>query len=224
MWSGRTADQATVAHNMAQLAAWLKRHGQPTGDSLIVGDRAMLTDELALAYDQHGLRHLTGLRCLRSEHQALLTQWSTEQFLAFPLEDGPQPQYWGRGCQVRFSHNGKTTTHKGLVVLAGPIRDQLRHSRNSRLEALDQALALVKSQIGQPRLRTRKAVLRRVNARLHHSRVGRLMSVSLFETENGHLDLRWQVDTYALWQAEQRDGRYLLVTNDWTLSGWFISM
>jgi transposase len=218
MWSGRTADQATVAHNMEQLAAWLRQHGQPTGDSLIVGDRAMLNDELALAYDQHGLRHLTGLRCLRTEHQALLTQWAEEQFLAFPLEDGPQPQYWGRGCQVRFSHNGKSSTHKGLVVLAGPIRDQLRHSRNSRLEALDQELALVKSQIGQPRLRTRKAVQRRVNARLRDSRVGQLMSVSVFETEAGHLDLRWQVDTYALWQTEQRDGRYLLVTNDWPLS------
>jgi len=218
MWSGRTADQATVQHNMAQLAAWLKSHGKPAGDSLIVGDRAMLNDELALAYEQHGLRHLTGLRCLRTEHQALLTQWPEEQFLPFPLEDAPQPQYWGRGCQVRFSHNGQSTTHKGLVVLAGPIRDQLRHSRNSQLETLSQELALVKSQIGQPRLRTRKAVQRRVNARLRHSKVGRLMSVSVFETEAGHIDLRWQVDTYALWQAEQRDGRYLLVTNDWNLS------
>lgn len=218
MWSGRTADQATVAHNMAQLATWLKRHGRPVGDSLIVGDRAMLNDELALAYEQHGLRHLTGLRCLRTEHQALLTQWPEEQFLPFPLEDAPQPQYWGRGCQVRFSHNGHSTTHKGLVVLAGPIRDQLRHSRNSRLVALSQELALVQSQIGQPRLRTRKAVQRRVNARLRASKVGRLMSVSVFETESGHIDLRWQVDTYALWQAEQRDGRYLLVTNDWSLS------
>lgn len=32
------------------------------------------------------------------------------------------------------------------------------------------------------------------------------------------MDLHWQGDTYALWQAEQKDGRYLLVTNDWSLS------
>jgi hypothetical protein len=44
------------------------------------------------------------------------------------------------------------------------------------------------------------------------------MSVTAYQTETGQVDLRWQIDSYALWQAEQRDGRYLLVTNDWSLS------
>jgi transposase len=218
LWSGRTADQATVQSNMANLAQWLNRHGYPVSDSLIVGDRAMLNDEIALAYDQHGLRHLTGLRCLRKEHTALLTQWPEEQFQAFPLTQDSASQYWGRGCQVTFSRQGQTTTHKGLVVLAGPIRDQLRHSRDQQLAALSQELAQVKAQIGQPRLRTVRAVQRRATTRLRASKVGHLMSVNAYQTQTGQVDLRWQVDTYALWQAQQRDGRYLLVTNDWSLS------
>ena len=218
LWSGRTADQATVQSNMNNLAQWLNRHGYPMSDTLIVGDRAMLNDEIALAYDQHGLRHLTGLRCLRKEHMALLTHWPEEQFQAFPLTQDTPGQYWGRGCQVTFSHQGQTTTHKGLVVLAGPIRDQLRHSRNDQLAALAQELVQVKAQIGQPRLRTLKAVRRRATARLRASKVGHLMSVNAFQTQTGQVDLRWQIDTYALWQAQQRDGRYLLVTNDWSLS------
>jgi hypothetical protein len=218
LWSGRTADQATVQHNMANLAHWLKRHGYPVADSLIIGDRAMLNDEIALAYDQHGLRHLTGLRCLRSEHKALVTHWPEEQFKAFPLQPGQTPQYWGRGCQVTFSHQGQTTTHKGLVVLAGPIRDQLRQNRQSQLAALSQALGQVRAQIGQPRLRTVKAVQRRTQAQLRLSPVGHLMSVTVSQTQTGQVDLRWQIDSYALWQAEQKDGRYLLVTNDWSLS------
>ena len=44
------------------------------------------------------------------------------------------------------------------------------------------------------------------------------MSATAYTTPTGQVDLRWQIDTYALWQAEQRDGRYLLVTNDWFLS------
>jgi hypothetical protein len=44
------------------------------------------------------------------------------------------------------------------------------------------------------------------------------MSATAYTTASGQLDLRWHLDTYALWQAEQRDGRYLLVTNDWSLS------
>jgi transposase len=51
LWSGRTADQATVQGNMANLAQWLTRHGYSVVASLIIGDRAILTDELALAYD-----------------------------------------------------------------------------------------------------------------------------------------------------------------------------
>jgi hypothetical protein len=218
LWSGRTADQSTVQSNMANLARWLQQHSYPLQESMIVGDRATLSDEIALAYDQHQLRYLAGLRCLRKEHKALLTQWPQEQLMAYPLEPGMHPQYWGRGCTVTFNHNGQRTTHKGLVVLAGPIRDQLRQTRHTRLQTLDQELSQVKAQIGQPRLRTVKAVQRRANARLKASKVGRLMSATAYQTPAGQLDLRWQIDTYALWQAEQKDGRYLLVSNDWTLS------
>lgn len=86
------------------------------------------------------------------------------------------------------------------------------------MAALAQQLAQLRTQIGQPRLRTVKAVQRRANARLRNSSVGHLLSVTVSHTETGQVDLRWQIDSYALWQAQQKDGRYLLVTNDWALS------
>jgi len=215
---GRTADQATVASNMNNLAGWLKQRGHRSADTLVVGDRAMLNDEIALGYDRHGLRHLTGLRCVQKAHKALLTQWPTEQFYDFPLEAGPNPQYWGRGCTVTFEHEGQTATHKGLVVLSGPMRDQLRQSRQTQLDALAQQLAQLKARIGQPYCRTVKAVQRSANARCRTAKAGRFMSVRVCETADGQVDLQWQIDTHALRQAEERDGRYLLVTNDWSLA------
>ena len=215
---GRTADQATVASNMNNLATWLKQRGRRLADTLVVGDRAMLNDEIALGYDRHGLRHLTGLRCVQKAHKALLTQWPTEQFYDFPLEAGPNPQYWGRGCTVTFEHEGQTATHKGLVVLSGPMRDQLRQSRQTQLDALAQQLVQLKARIGQPYYRTVKGVRRSANARCRASKVGRFMSVHVCETADGQVDLQWQIDTHALRQTEERDGRYLLVTNDWSLS------
>lgn len=216
--AGRTADQATVGRNMSNLADWLNRHGYRRQDSLVVGDRAMLNAEIALAYDQHQLRYLAGLRCLRKEDKALLTRWTEAQFEPFPLEAGHTPRYWGRGCTVTFSHDGQSVTHKGLVILAGPIRDQFRQARQRQLQALEQQLAQLKANIGQPRLRSVKAVRRRANACLRAAKVGHLMSVTVYQTPAGQVDLRWQIDSYGLWQAEQRDGRYLLVTNDWSLS------
>jgi len=218
VWPGRAADQATVAHNMAALATWLGQRGYSLAETLVVGDRAMLNDEIALAYDRYGLRYLAGLRALKKEHKALLRQWTTEQFKAFPLEADANPQYWGQGCMVPFKHEGRTAHHKGLVILAGPIRDQLRQSRQTQLAALEQALIKLRAKVGQPYYRTVKRVRRSANARCRESKVGHLMSVQVKETTDGAIDLRWQIDTHALWQAEERDGRYLLVTNDWSLS------
>lgn len=215
---GHTADQATVAANMTRLAAWLKQRGYQLADTLVVGDRAMLNDDIAWAYDQHGLHYLAGLRCLKQEHRALLTAWTTEQLEAFPLEAGPHPHYWGRGCQVRFKHKGKVLTHKGVVVLAGPIRDQLRQSRHEQLTALKQELTQLRDKLGQPYYRTLKAVQRQVNARCRAAKVGHLLTVTVYETAEGVINLHWQLDTEALYQAEKKDGRYLLVTNDWSLS------
>jgi transposase len=216
--SGRTADQATVESNMNNLAAWLKQRGYRLADTLVVGDRAMLNDEIALAYDKHDLRYLAGLRCLKTAHKALLTAWSTQQFYAFPLAAGPEPQYWGQGCQVTFEFEGRTVTHKGLVVLAGPIRDQLRQSRQAQLDELCQELAQLRAKVGQPYYRTLKAVQRKANARCRESKVGHLLAVSVYQTAAGQVNLHWQVDNQALYQAEKKDGRYLLVTNDWSLT------
>lgn len=218
LWAGRMADQATVQSNMQNLAQWLKNHGQPLDQTLIVGDRAMLNAEIAVAHDRIGLRHLTGLKAHQKEHRALLKTWSDEQFEACPIVPGPAPRYWGRGCMVTFTHEGHTVTHKGLVVVAGPLRDQFRLARKTQLQELDKELAQVRNDIGQPRLCTLKAVERRVNARLRASPAGRLMDTTVYQTPTGQVNMTWQVNQSLLAQEERLDGRYLLVTNDWSLS------
>jgi transposase len=216
--SGRTADQATVAANMDNLATWLKQRGYRLADTLVVGDRAMLDDDLAWAYDQHKLRYLGGLRCLKTAHKALLTNWTTAQLEAYPLEEGPNPQYWGRGCQVPFKQGDTVFYHKGLVILSGPMRAPLRQARQEQLTALAQQLSQLQDKLGQPYHRTLKAVQGKANGLCRASKVGHLMTVAVYQTASGAINLHWQVNQEALYQAEKKDGRYLLVTNDWSLS------
>ena len=208
------ADQATVQENMSQLTRCLQAQGQAPEQTLVVGDRAMLNAEIVMAYKKTGLRFLGGLRGRKD----LLKVWTDEQFQAFPIVSGPDPQYWGRGCEVTFEHEGRTVTHKGLVVLAGPLRDQWRQNRQEQLQALQEELTQVQADIGQPRLRSIKAVQRRVNSKLRASKVGKFMQVKVYEPPTGGVNLHWQLDTEALAQKERLDGRYLLVTNDWSLS------
>ena len=216
--SGSTADQSTVEGNLETLAAWLHSLGHVCQDSLIVGDRAMLNAKIAVAYETHGLRHLTGLKASTPEQKALLTSWSDEQMEAYPIVDGPSPQYWGRGGQVTFTHEGKSVTHKALVVVSGPLRDQWRQSRQAQLDTLFANLEELRSRIGQPRLRTVKMVQRSVNARLKASKVAQFVNATVYMTAEGAVNLVWQIDREALAAAERQDGRYLLVTNDLTLS------
>jgi transposase len=217
-WSGRTADQATVQNNMQNLQRWLAGFQQPQSRTLVVGDRAMLNAEIALTYERTDLQYLSGLKAHQKEHRALLQVWSDAQFEACPIVSGPHPQYWGRGCQVTFTHAGQTVTQRGLVVLAGPLRDQLRQARQHQLQELQEQLAQVRADIGTPRLRSHKAVQRRVHSRLRTSPVGHLMDTQVYTNPQGQLHLTWQVNPSLLAQEERRDGRYLLVTNNWRLS------
>jgi transposase len=221
LWSGRTTDMATVEANMERLRCFLQRRGWPMDQTLVVGDRANVDDKLALAYDDRKLRYLAGLRLLKKVHQALLTDVPEAQFYTHPLTDERGPQgYWGVSCQVPFQpkDSQRQVTHRGLVVLSGPLRSALRRTRATQLRSLRQELQQVQAKIGQPRYRTVKAVQRSANVKLKASPVGKFMRAQAFNDEQGQVCLRWWVDRYVLWQEMQSDGRYLLVTNDWSLS------
>jgi hypothetical protein len=60
--SGRTADLATVQANMERLCHLLQRCGYPIDQVVIIGDRGTLNDEIAVKYDEKGLKYLAGLK------------------------------------------------------------------------------------------------------------------------------------------------------------------
>lgn len=214
MWPGNTADLATVQQNMERLCHLLKRRSWPLDDTIIIGDRANLNDELALAYQDRGLHYLAGLQAHKKVHRQLLEQYPTQQFHTHPLTAG----YWGICCPVVFEHAGRQVTHRGLVVLSEPMRTAHRQARAKQLWALNQALWKVRAQIGKPRYRTVADVQQRANTQLKNSPAGKFMRAEAYTHESGVVFLHWWLDNYALWEADQRDGRYLLVTNDWSLS------
>ncbi|HFD39313.1 MAG TPA: hypothetical protein ENJ31_05635 [Anaerolineae bacterium] len=60
--------------------------------------------------------------------------------------------------RVSFRHQGRRATHRGLVVLSGPMRRSLRRTRARHFRELYQALREVRGKIGQPCYRTAKSV------------------------------------------------------------------
>lgn len=204
---------------MARLARLLKRHHWSVGETLVIGDRANLNDKLALSYQDHNLSYLAGLQTQKKCHRQLLVSIPEKQFYSRPLTEEKGPQgYWGRLCAIQFKHEGRQTTHRGLIVLSGPMRTAIRRSRAANLHTLRQELSGVEAKIGQPYYRGVETVQKRADTRLKNSPVGKLMRAEAYLDEHDQVRLRWWVDRLALWQTMQSDGRYLLVTNDWNLS------
>jgi transposase len=219
LWAGRTADMATVQENMDRLCRLLRNHGWSVQETVIIGDRANLNDELAIAYDDHGLRYLAGLQPQKKAHRDLLTRYPDEQFYALSLnKERGCKGYWGRPCQVIFKHEGRQATHRGLVILSGPMRSALRQGRVTKLRALRQELKEVQAKIGKPYHRTVEAVQKRADTRIKKSPVGKFMRAKAYTDEHGQIRLRWWIDRHTLLLAMHKDGRYLLVTNDWRFS------
>lgn len=218
--SGRTADMATVQDNMARLCRLLERQGQPVSDVLLIGDRANLNDELALAYTDKHLKYLAGLQPRKKAHCELLVAVPERQFYAHPLTQpkGRIPGDFGLPTVITFEHQGRCLQQRCLVVLSGPMRRALRQSRAQQLHALQVELAAVRAKIGQKRYRSVTEVQARAATCLRRSPVGRLMDATAYQTASGAVDLRWTVNRLALFQAMQHDGRYLLVTNDWQMA------
>lgn len=217
--SGRTADLATVQHNLERLRHLLEHHDWPLGEVLIIGDRGTLNDELAIAYDEHGLHYLAGLQPQKKLHRDLVTARAEPEFAASPLTPGRGGDgYFGLPCPVTFTHDGQTVTHRGLVVLSGPMRRAVRQSRAAAFRDLRSALAVVRAKIGQKRYRSVRDVQARAETCLRHSTVGKLVRVEAYAIPGGAVELRWWIDRAALAEAMRRDGRYLLVTNDRTLT------
>jgi len=218
--AGRTADLATVQANMARLCRLLERQGQPLSEVLLIGDRANLNDELALAYTDQHLKYLAGLQPQKKAHRELLVAVPERQFYTHPLTTpaGRTPGDFGIATVITFQHHGRTLQQRCLVVLSGPMRRAMRQGRAQQLHALRAELTTVRTKIGQKRYRSVQDVQARAATCLRRSPVGRLMSATAYQTASGAVALRWAVDRRALFNAMQHDGRYLLVTNDWQLA------
>jgi hypothetical protein len=98
------------------------------------------------------------------------------------------------------------------------MRSALRKGRATKLRALRQELQEVQNKIGQPYYRTVEAVQKRADTRIKKSSVGKFMRAKAYTDERGQIHLRWWIDRHTLLLAMRKDGRYLLVTNDWRLS------
>jgi transposase len=216
LWAGNAADKATVQRNLERLCHVLRKHGYPTNQVLLIGDRATLDDKLAWVYQDKAIRYLAGLEPQKKVHRELVKHVPESEFYKHPLTDeGGKDGYWGVPVDVPFEYAGAKCTHRGLVVLSGPMRSAYAKTRAKHFRALWPELLAVQHKAfhNKPRYRSAAAVLARAQTKLRNSPVGQFVEVWT-TGEKGHIQLHWRVKRDELVAAMHQDGRYLLVTND----------
>jgi hypothetical protein len=150
---------------------------------------------------------------LEKVHRELVLKPDNRDFERLPLAE----DYWGVPCEMPFTHDGRTVIHRGLVVRSDPMRQVLHQERRKHLRQLLLALHQIQGKLGQKRYRSEKEISRRVATQVKHSPVGKLIGVQV-ATREGKVCLDWWIDANAWQEAERKDGRFLLVTNDANLS------
>ncbi len=224
IWRGNTADKATVQENMTRLLALLEKQGYSPQDLLVVGDRAIpsatlrtgLDDKIALLYEQKKLRYLAGLSAQKTVHKKLLYGLKEGEFTPYSIKtQGDHKKYWLKEVTVPFAHEGKSVTHRGVAVISGPMRDQLRQNRQKQFDDLEQAFHAIqaKADAGKKRYKSTKEVTARAVTQCRNAKVGKFVTPQATEID-GKIKLTWHIDQLNLVEAQQRDGRYLIVTND----------
>ena len=213
---GNTTDVATVQRNMARLLEVLKKRGWPVNAVLVVGDRAMLSAEIVLAYHRAHLKYLGALKVLGETEKDLIRGVSEQEFQAQRLDD----DHYGVQRPYTFEHKKLgAVTDVALVTLSRSLRRQQRRQRAEQLRAQRATLQTLRDeQLNRRKYKRQSYVEEQVRKQVLQKPGGEFLQVEVTGAD-GQLTLTWRLDGAALRQAMVLDGKFLLVTNDDTLSG-----
>ncbi|GAC1398221.1 MAG: hypothetical protein NVSMB65_16810 [Chloroflexota bacterium] len=235
--AGNVADRTTPQENLARLQgllALLPARPPDQARPLVISDRAMLTEEALAAYADSALHYLGPLDPSLGDGavRALLARVSAEELAAAPLAYRPQraakdadwEDYHGvrRTLQVPHPQPGQPPLEVQALVVWSPGKARLEaQKRLTYLTRLEQALTDLQRNRGRRPSTTVVAVQKRVATLLRRHPARAFVEVQVTggtDADAAPLALRWQVNMAALQAAAALDGRYVLGTNDTTLS------
>ncbi|MGD8996927.1 MAG: IS1634 family transposase [Anaerolineae bacterium] len=223
--AGRTADRTTPLENMKALRSLLERPelAERERDFLLVSDRAMLDREVLVAYAEKQIRWLGSLsvgESLTGVMDAVPDQELEDYPLAYRPVNQPKdeaPRYHGvlRSATVRYKE--KEVPIQILVVKSRTKVKLDRDRRQTYLDRLIGRLEEIQGMLNTRRYKRRDYAWSQIEKARHGNPAKALVDVELTGND-GDLKLTFQLNEEKLAQAEARDGRYLLGTNDFDLS------
>jgi len=223
--AGRTADRTTPLENLKALRALLDRPelAERPRDFLLVSDRAMLDQEVIVAYANKQIRWLGPLSAdisLRDVLETVSDKELEDHPLAYRPANQPQDEplrYHGVLRSASIEHEGETVAIQVLVVKSWTKVKLDRDRRQTYLDRLTGRLDEIQGMLNTRRYKRRDYTWAQIEKARHGNPAKSLVDVELSGTD-ANLNLTFQLNQEKLAQAEAMDGRYLLGANDFDLS------
>jgi transposase len=218
---GNTADQSTPRQNLEAVRKLLDETRSP--GPTIVHDRGMASAETLIWYERRKQRFISPVTA-DSVLQAVLDEVPTAELMAQPLDYQPQradreaePGYYGAWREHTLTHEGQSAHLRLLVVHSVGKARMDAEKRQTLLDRLLRRLAEIQAQLNQRKYKRRAYTLEQLHLAQRGNATAQLVDIDV-QGEDGALVLRYAVNAAKLAQAEQRDGRYPILTNCWDLS------
>ena len=224
--AGNTADNQTPMAHLAQLKKLLKTINAPMDHVILVGDRAMFNRPLIEAYLRQN-HHFLG-PWTPPDIQTLMAEVSHDDLLANPLtyrpasaKDDDPASYYGVMRSYDFAleadeENDTPALQETLRVLVLYSRNKAKLDAGKRQDHLDKLQAQlhdIHSKLNQRRYKKACYVTERIHKCLKKYPAARSLIQWELTGEDGALSLTVTLNSQALQDAQQLDGRYALVTN-----------
>lgn len=218
---GNTADVTTPRENMTAVQALLT--AAQTTESTVVHDRAMATPETLVWYAAHQQRFISPMTA-DAALQAVIDAVPAAELHAATLDYLPQrtaaktaPQYAGVWREHTLTSESQTLQVRVLVVYSRTKAKLDAEKRQDQIAKLLQRLTTIQSHLNQRKYKQSAYTLEQIHLAQRGNAAKALVDVA-FAGEDGALTLTFEVNAERLKQAQQRDGRYPLVTNCGDLS------
>jgi transposase len=213
---GSTADRTTPRQNLGAVRSLLTEAQQR--ELTIIHDRGMSTPETLVWYGQQNQRFISPMTA-DEQLQAVLDSVPLTELQAHPLTYRPRhakpdvlPEYYGVWRQHTLrADNGELAVRVLVIYSVGKARLGAQKREDSVHKLLNR-LAVIQGHLNQRKYRRRDYTLEQIHLAQRGNSAHGLVDITL-QGEDGALTLTYGVNAEKLAQAQQRDGRYPLVTN-----------
>ena len=218
---GNTADKTTPRQNLEAVQQLLTETA--TTDLTIIHDRGMVTTKTLVWYERRRQRFISPATA-DTDLQAVLDAVPTAELLAHSLAYQPQraasdppPGYHGVWREHTVTFDGQSAHLRVLVTHSASKARLDAEKRQAALVKLQTRLATIQAHLNQRKYKHRDYTWEQIHLAQRGNPAQDLLDITL-QGEDGALALTYQVNAEHLAQAEQRDGRYPILTNCWDLS------